>query len=176
MRKSLILASLFVFVFTSNVFAADVSGNWVLKMIGRQGEVSIDMVVKATGENLKITAKHPSYGDMVGNGTLKGEAITMTLSTTGETKREYEFKGTVTGNKMAGTREVKMPARTEGSASGTGDKTAARGEGAPSGTGDKTAARGQGTPSGAASQGGAPSGQSGAPSQTISNVWTAEKK
>ena len=89
MRKSLILASLLVFIFASDVFAADVSGNWVLKMTGRQGEVSIDMAIKATGEDLKITGKHPSYGDMVGNGTLKGNAITMTLSTTGETKREY---------------------------------------------------------------------------------------
>jgi hypothetical protein len=45
MRKSLILASLLVFIFASDVFAADVSGNWVLKMTGRQGEVSIDMTL-----------------------------------------------------------------------------------------------------------------------------------
>ena len=84
MRKLSLIATLFVFIFTSSAWAADVSGNWTLKWSGRQGEESIPVVIKAAGENLTITAKHPTLGDMAGTGTIKGNDITMNLTATGE--------------------------------------------------------------------------------------------
>jgi hypothetical protein len=195
MRKVLFMVTLFVFILTSQLWAADISGNWTLKMSGRQGEVSMDMAIKAAGENLTITAKHPTMGDMNGTGTLKGNAITMNLTSTGERKMEVEFKGTVSGNKMSGTREFKMSAGGQGGAPGgqAGQGGAPGGQagqgGAPGGqAGQGGAPGGQagqgGAPGGQAGQGGAPGGQAGqggapggqAGGQATSNAWTAEKK
>jgi hypothetical protein len=175
MRKILFLTTMLAFIFTSSVWAADISGNWTLKMSGRQGEESIDMVIKAAGENLTVTAKHPMLGDMAGTGTLKGDAISMNITATGERKIGFDLKGTVTGNKMAGTREVIRPAGAQGGAPGgaqgaQGGQAPAGGQGAQGG--QAPAGSGQ-APAGA--QGGAPAGGQGA-GQTMSNAWTAEKK
>ena len=102
MRKSLLLMSLLMFVFALNVLAADVSGIWALKMKGPQGEESFDMVIKATGENLSVTATHPSLQGMTGTGTLKGDTIKFNLKTTGKMQVQFDFSGTVSGNKMTG--------------------------------------------------------------------------
>jgi hypothetical protein len=183
MRKILFMVTMFAFIFTSSVWAADISGTWTLKMAGRQGDVTMDLAIKATGDNLTITAKHPMMGDMAGTGTLKGDAITMNLTATGEMKMGFSFTGTVTGNKMAGTREMVRPAGgmgmmpgAQGSApaGGQGSAPAAGGQaGAPAGgQGGAPAAGGQAMPGGGMMQG----GQGGMPMANVSNAWTAEKK
>lgn len=189
MRKLSLIATLFAFIFTSSAWAADVSGDWTLKWSGRQGEESIPIVIKAAGGNLTVTAKHPTLGDMAGTGTLKGNDITMNLTATGEMKIGFDLKGTVTGNKMAGTREVKMPegagrgGAAAGGPAGGAQGQAAGGQGAPAGAG-QGAAQGMGqsgqAPAGAqAGQAGgqvAPGGQAGGQGrQAMSNEWTAEK-
>jgi hypothetical protein len=184
MRKILFMVTMFAFIFTSSVWASDISGTWTLKMAGRQGDVTMDLAIKSVGENLTITAKHPMMGDMAGNGTLKGNAITMNLTATGEMKMGYSFTGTVTGNKMAGTREMVRPAGGMGMMPG-----GAQGSAPAGGQGSAPAAGGQ---AGAAEdkQGGAPAaggqamqgrgmmqgGQGGMPMANVSNAWTAEKK
>jgi hypothetical protein len=177
MRKLLFLTTVLVFIFTSNVWAADISGNWTLKWSGRQGEESVPIVIKAAGDNLTVTAKHPTLGDMAGTGTLKGNDITMNLTATGEMKIGFDLKGTLTGNKMAGTREIVRPAGAQGGAQGSRGQAAGEQGGAPGG---QAPAGGQGAMQGAPSgqapaggQGGAPGGQGGG--QTMSNAWTAEK-
>lgn len=166
MRKVLFFTTLLAFIFASSVWAADITGTWILKYSGQGGERTLDMVIKADGENLTVTTKHPTLGDMAGTGTLKGDAITMTLTSTGERKVGFELKGTVTDNKMAGTREIKRP---------NGDSGGARGD-APGG--DSGGERG-GAPSrdSGGGRGGAQGGDSGGAShQPASNAWTAEKK
>ena len=152
MRKVLFLTTLLAFVLTSSVWAADISGNWTLKWSGRQGEESVPIVIKAAGDKLTVTAKHPTLGDMAGTGTLKGNDITMNLTATGEMEIGFDLKGTLTGNKMAGTREIVRPAGAQGGAQ-SGRGQAAGGQGAPTGAA-------QGAPQGMAEQG-APSGQGG---------------
>jgi hypothetical protein len=200
MRKVLFLTAVLAFVFTSSVWAADISGNWTLKMSGRQGEESIPMVIKATGENLTVTATHPMLQAMAGTGTIKGDVVNFNLKATGQMQIEFVFTGKVTGTKMAGTREVKMAAGggqggAPGGQGGQGGAPAAGGQGgAPGGQGGQApaggqagqggapAAGGQGgqAPAGGAAPGGqgggqgAPGGQGGAQAQ-VSNAWTAEK-
>jgi hypothetical protein len=154
MSKVLSMISLFTFVFTSTLWAADVSGTWTLKMAAQLKEVSMDLALRAAGENLTITGKHPVFGDMTGIGTLKGNAIDMSLASTGERKVQIQFKGTVTDNKMEGTRELKMISSTVPvpgirSSAPIGDTNA----GAP-----------------------AAGGQINAPVQAVPDAWTAEKK
>jgi hypothetical protein len=183
MRKVLFLTTLLVFVFTSQIWAADISGTWVLKYTGSQGdERAMDMVIKAAGQNLTISTTHPSLGEMAGTGKLAGNDITMTITATGERKMGFELKGTVTGNKMAGTREVVRPEGDSGEGSGrsSGDRPS-RDSGEDSGrsSGDRPS-RDSGEDSGRSS-GDRPSRDSGEDSggaqrQATSNTWTAEKK
>jgi hypothetical protein len=137
MRKILFISSLLTFLFTSSIWAANISGTWVLKYTGNQGdERSYDMVIKAAGEDLTVTATHPSLGEMAGTGTLKGSDIAMTLTATGERKIGFVLTGTVTGDKMAGTREVNAPERDASEASqsgGRGDSSGGGREGAEMG-------------------------------------------
>jgi hypothetical protein len=185
MRKVLFLTTVLAFVFTSSVWAADISGNWTLKMTGPQGEESVPLVIKAAGENLTVTGTHTSFKEMTGTGTLKGDAITFNLKAA---SMEFVFTGKVTGNKMAGTREVKMGSG--GGQGGQGGAPAGGQGGAPAGGQGGAPAGGQGgAPAGgqggapAGGQGGAPAGgQGGAPAggqgggQSMSSAWTAEKK
>ena len=166
MRKILFLASLLVFVLSSSVWAANVSGTWALKMTSPMGqEEAMDLVIKDADGNLTIETKHPMLGDMKGTGTLEGNAITMNIEATGQMPIAIEFTGTVTGNKMAGTREIKMSGGARGGAPGGG----APGGGAPGG-----GAPGGGAPGGGAPGGGAPGGAAGGGEP--SNAWTAVKK
>ena len=200
MRKILCLTPLFALVLSSSVWAADVSGTWALKMAGPQGDENFDVVIKAAGENLTVsTANHPMLQAMEGTGTLKGDAINFSLKATGQMAIEIAFTGKVTGDKMAGTREIKMSGG-GGGAPGGGDQQAAggrQGGGAPGG-GEQAAggARGGGeapaggqAPAGGGQQGGggAPGGQAGGGGtpggggggmdmSSISNEWSAVKK
>jgi len=153
MRKVLFLSTVLAFIFTSSVWAADISGNWTLKMTGPSGEEQVPMVIKASGETLTVTGTHTSFKEMTGTGTLKGDAITFNLKSA---QMEFKFTGKVAGNKMSGTREVSMASGGQGGAAG----------------GQGGAAGGQGGAAGG--QGGAAGGQGGG--QSMSNAWTAEKK
>ena len=191
MRKVLFLTTVLAFVFTSSVWAADISGDWTLKMSGRQGEESMPMAIKANGENLTVTATHSMLQAMAGTGTIKGDVVNFNLKATGQMQIEFVFTGKVTGNKMAGTREVKMSGSggqggaPGGQAGGQGGAPAAQGGqgGAPAGQAGGQAPAGAqgGAPGGqapAGAQGGAPGGQAGGQGggQAMSNAWTAEKK
>lgn len=147
MRK-VFLAALLVFISASVGLAADVSGNWTLKMQGPMGDEEISLVIKSSGENLNITAMHSMLQELAGTGSLKGDTIKFKLDATGQMPIGFEFTGTVAGNKMSGTREIKM------------------GAGGPGGG-----------PGGAA-EGGAPGGGPGGgmDMSKISKDWTAEKK
>lgn len=200
MRKILFISSLLTFLFTSSIWAADISGTWVLKYAGNQGdERAYDMLIKADGEKLTVTATHPSLGEMAGTGTLKGGDIAMTLTATGERKIGFVLTGTVTGNKMAGTREVKVPDDAkEGAQSGdkSGAQRSRRDSSGDDQSGAQRGARGDASggdqsgsqrPSRGDSSGGAQAGSQGGASgkapgsdsskaKVSSKEWTAEKK
>jgi hypothetical protein len=199
MRKVLLLTTLLVFIFTSQIWAADISGTWVLKYQGRSGdERALDMVIKAAGKNLTITTTHPSLGEMAGTGKLVGNDITITLMATGERKVGFELKGIVTDNKMAGTRETVRPEgdSSEGSDRSSGDRPSRDSDDSsdrssgdrPSRDSDDSSGRSSGDrpsrdsgDSSGRSSGEPPSGAQGDDSggrqrQATSNTWTAEKK
>jgi hypothetical protein len=170
MRKILFLTAVLAFVFTSSVWATDISGKWTLKMSGRQGEETIPVVVRTAGDNFTVTAVHPALTAMEGTGTIKGDAVNFNLKVGGEMQIEFVFSGKVTWNKMSGAREIKISAG-RGGPGGQG--------GPPSGgeppAGDEQPPRG--------GQGDVPGGQGNATvsskvgdwGQSISNAWTAEK-
>jgi hypothetical protein len=151
MRKILFPICFLLLAFSSAVWADDISGAWTIKMKGLEGEEEIEMVIKATGEKLKITAQHPMFDEMSGNGRLKGDAIKFKLQAKNGMPMSIEFKGTVTGNKMSGTREIQ-----------TG--------GGPGGFGGPDGPGGFGGPPGG------PGDFGGMDTSKISKEWTAEKQ
>jgi hypothetical protein len=153
MRKVLLLLPLLVFSVTAIASAADVAGNWTVNMSGRRGAETLDLAIKANGNELAISGKHSRLGDMKGSGTLNGNNIVMSVIATGERKLGYKLEGTVTGDKMAGTLEI------DRSSMGGGG---ARGGGAAGGA------------AGGATNGGARG--AGRNTSSISNEWTAERK
>ena len=186
MRKVLFLTTLLAFILTSSTWATDISGKWTLKMWGAGAEESVLLVIKATGENLTITCTHPTLKEMTGTGTLKGDAISFNLKSS---SMEIGFSGKVTGNKMAGTREVKSAGGggrqggasggEAGGATGGQGQAPAGGQGAPGGQspagGGQAPAGGQGGAPGAqGAQGGGQAPAGGAQAQG-SEAWTAEK-
>lgn len=179
MRKVLFLTALCAFVFTSSVWAADISGTWTIKMKSPMGEdESFTVAVKQAGENLTVaTADHPKLKEMAGTGTLKGDAVTMSLKATGQMAIEMVFTGKVAGNKIAGTREIKMAAGGGApggavSAESGGKEEAPAGAPPAGGAAPAGAAPAGGAPAGAAPAGGAPGGAK----AEVSNAFTAEKK
>jgi hypothetical protein len=186
MRKIFFLTSLVTFLFTTSIWAADISGTWVLKYQGHSGDERVlDMVIAGAGENLTVAMTHPSLGEMAGTGALKGNDITLTLAASGEKKIGFELKGTVTGNKMAGTREVKMPERdqSEGARGGdqSGGQRGAKGESSDADQGgSKREARGEASGGTRAEAKGGETGKApesdSSKAKETSNTWTAEKK
>lgn len=177
MRKGLFLTAMLAFIFTSSVWAADISGTWTVKMQSPQGaDESYDLAIKAVGDNLTITGTHPKLETLAGTGTLKGNAITIKIFATGSMKVVLDFEGTVSGNKMSGTRDIRTAPATGSpdSAPAAGVQGAAPPPGGQGAPGGQAPAGGQGAPG----AGGSPAGdsQGGAPAKVGSKAWTAEKK
>ena len=105
MLRALFQTGLLLLLFSSAISAADVSGTWTLKMKGLDGDEQMDIVIKVSGEKLKMTVTHPMFDRMSGSGHLKGDAIRFKLNAE-EMPMSIEFTGTVTGNKMSGTRVI----------------------------------------------------------------------
>ena len=108
MRKIFFVFAVLLFTTSATVYAADVSGDWMLSMSGPQGAETIDMAIDANDSALTITGTHSVLGEMTGSGTIDGDVIEMTLDTTGGMKIGFIFEGIVTGGEMRGTREVNM--------------------------------------------------------------------
>jgi hypothetical protein len=186
MRKVLFLTALLAFVFTSSVWAADISGTWALKMTGPNGAENFDVVIKDAGGKLTITGTHPQLKEFTGTGTLNGDAITMSLKFTAMPV-EFAFIGKVTGNMMAGTKEINVSASAAGGQGGGASAAGGQGGGAPAAGGQGGGApaaggQGGGAPAAGGQGGGAPAagGQGGGGASTdmskIDKNWTAEKK
>ena len=159
MRKVLLLLPLLVFSVTAIASAADVAGNWTVNMTGRRGAETLDLAIKANGNDLIISGTHSRLGDVAGSGTLNGNAIVMTVTATGQRKLGYKLEGIVAGDKMAGTREIDRSNIDGGT----------RGGGAAGGAAAGSARSGGGAAGGAAGGGGRDTG-------SVSNEWTAERK
>jgi hypothetical protein len=161
MRKVLFLLVVFALAVAAPVYAANVSGIWTVTMSNPMGqEETFDLDIKDNGGSLTVTGTHPQLTGLEGTGTLKGNAITMDVKSTGQMAVGLAFEGKVTGNKMEGTRKIEMAAGGGGQGGAPGG-----GEGsAPAGGGEG------GAPGGG--QGGAPGGGGG----EASDAWSAVKK
>lgn len=105
MRKFYVLCMLLALCVVSPVMAADISGNWQLDMSGPAGPETVKFSVNISGEKLAITGEHSSFGEFKGAGTLKGDVINMTFPfDVNGTLVNFVFDGTVTGDKMEGTK------------------------------------------------------------------------
>lgn len=181
MRKVLFLIAVLVFAVAAPVCAANIGGTWTLIQAGPGGEETFDLVIQDNGGSLEVTGEHETLGGLAGTGSLSGSDITMSVTASGPIPTVLVFQGKVTGNKMAGTREIKMDPAPGGAPGGGGQG------GAPGGgdQGGAPPAGGQGGAPGGG-QGGAPAGgQGSAPDggmdaggdlSSLSNAWTAVKK
>lgn len=166
MRKLLFMTAMVAFILTPSAWAADINGTWTVTWWGAGAEESFPVDIKAAGETLTITGTHPGFGEMTGTGTLKGNDVSMTLTSA---SMDIALTGKLTGQKMEGTREIK-------SAGGGGrDGGAPEGGGAGGPQGDMG-----GAPAGAAGgpqgdMGGAPQGDQGADAAGGNENWVAIK-
>ncbi len=112
MGKILFFFALLAFLFTPSAWSADISGTWTFSMKNAQNkDESVDLLIKAAGENLTVTtSSHPALKNLVGSGTLKGDAVAISVKTIDEHNIEFIFTGKVEGNKITGTRELKLGA------------------------------------------------------------------
>ena len=112
MSKVLFFFAMLIFLFTPSAWSADISGTWTVTMKNAQNkEESFDLIIKADGENLTVTtSSHPALKNLVGSGTLKGDNVAISVKTIDEHNIEFIFTGTVAGDKMKGTRELKLGA------------------------------------------------------------------
>jgi len=110
MRKVLFLFTLLAFLVVTPAWPADISGTWTVTMKNAQNkDESFDLVIRAVGENLTVTtSNHPALKNLVGTGTIKGYAVAISVKTIDEHDIEFVFTGKVAGNKMTGTRELKL--------------------------------------------------------------------
>ena len=151
MSKILFPCCCLLLALSSDVWADDISGTWTIKMKGLEGgDEEFEMVLNAKGEKLNITAQHPTYNEMSGSGRLKRNTVKFKLEAQNGMPMSIEFKGTVTGNKMSGTRAFEFG-------------------GGPGGFGGPDDPGGFGGP-----PPGGPFNM--ASTSKISNEWTAEKK
>jgi len=186
MRKSLLLAILFIFVFASSSLAdkfsgSDISGTWAISTIGAMGDEYYDLFINAFDGDLTVTATHPQLGPMSGTGTLKGNAIKFKLKASGPNLPiQIEFTGTVTGSKMTGTKLVsgipdneKTAAQKGGSANAGNAADATGGARGGSAGGEAGSGRGGAGGNAAGSAGGGSSEMSEMPNP---GPWTAGLK
>ena len=170
MRKVLACVILSVFFLTSPAWSADISGEWSVSQKNNEGvDDTFDVTIKAAGETLTITGNHSKIGKLSGTGTLKGDAVNMTINAEGATGKgslTFIYDGNLTGNKMSGTKETKMNASAGGQGGGQG--------GAAAGGAQSAQSMPQGGAQGAS--GGTPGGAPGAASGAVSNAWTAVRK
>lgn len=178
MRRVLCLLAVLLFAVAAPVYAANLSGTWALTQAGPQGDESFDLVITDNGGSLEITGTHEMLGELAGTGTVTGSDISMSVKASAPIAVELVLKGTVTGNKMAGTREIKMDAA-PGGGGGQGGAPAGGGDqgGAPPAGGQGGAPEGgQGGAPGGGDQGGAPADDAGGDLSGLANTWSAVMK
>jgi hypothetical protein len=167
MRKSLILLAAIMFSFCTSAFAADVSGDWTIEFTDIMGPQKWDVNFKTTGETLDVTVKNAQSGDSKCTGTLKGDQLAFTYTQKGGGGDMYiEFKGTVKGNKIEGTRELFADPSGAGYTGGAKPGTQAGSASAAKGGGGAPAGGQGAAPSGGSQGGGAPPGGQGGASSS----------
>jgi hypothetical protein len=160
MRKVMFSVLMAALVITTSAWAADLSGTWTISFTKVDGaEDSFDVAIKDAGGSLTITGTHSQLGALSGSGTLNGDAVTMDIKATGQLPLEMIFSGKVAGNKISGTREIKMTGTQSGSAPAAGGQS---GQAAGGQSGQAPASGGQGA--------------QGAATGEASNAFTAVKK
>jgi hypothetical protein len=144
-----LLAVALVALFAMTAAAADVSGNWIAQIPGRQGATTeTTFTFKAEGAKLTGSVTNQMGEQAISEGQVSGDDISFaTITKRNEMEIKMVYKGKVAGNEIQFTRT-----REGGGAPGGG----APGGGAPSG-----AAPGGGAPGGGAPGGGAPGGGGG---------------
>lgn len=156
--------------------SAGISGKWTITWWGAGKEESFPIEVKASGENLTITGTHPTFKEMTGTGTLKGDAVSVTLKSA---SMQIDLTGKLAGNNMSGTRKIKASGGGPGGAAPGGQGGAPGGQGGAPQGGAPAGAQG-GLPAGGAGgapggQGGDPAGGQGADGAGGNENWTAVK-
>jgi hypothetical protein len=142
------------------------------------------LAITAVSGELTIDAVHPMFGNVAGTGTLAGSKVTMHLAVAGGIgKVVVDFEGSVTGDKMEGTRLISYdhsedsggaaPGGSPGGASPEGGMPPGSDPGGqPAGPpeGGMPGGPGEGVPGAGGPGGGAPAGGD------IPDTWTAVRK
>ena len=108
MKKTLTLIFVALALVSLTAYAlVDVSGTWEMTREGRNGPMTSDFTIEQDGSKITVTMPGRQGDDVVGEGTIEGNAIQWTI--TRDTPRgEFvmEYTGTVDGDAMSGTMSV----------------------------------------------------------------------
>ena len=111
MKRAILLAGLFVLVFSVGLFAqgaakdkkVDVTGTWELSMEGPDGPMTVTAVYKQEGEKLTGTQASPMGGEDKLEGTVKDNVIQYTIHVDmGGQQMAIPFTGKVDGDTITG--------------------------------------------------------------------------
>lgn len=113
MRKNVLRAIFFFMLvaFGASTFAqegtANVSGEWEVTIESPRGPMTSTAKFVQDGEKITVTMTGPRGGESTGEGTVKGNAITWTITrSTPRGEMTVVYKGTVEGTTMSGTVEM----------------------------------------------------------------------
>jgi hypothetical protein len=112
MKNCIIAVVAALALFTTGLFAADVTGKWSAEMQGRDGQKRVQTFnLKAEGDKLTGTVSSPMGERPIVDGKVTGEDVSFAVEVefNGE-KRKIEYTGKIVGD------ELKMK-------SGTGERT-----------------------------------------------------
>jgi hypothetical protein len=82
---------------------ASAAGEWELVAATQKGEVTWKVIFTQTGESLDVSMTGPRGYEVMGKGTLKGDAIEWSIRVNSpRSEMDIVYKGTVAGDTMAG--------------------------------------------------------------------------
>ncbi len=101
-RRSLsLIPILFLSLIAASILAADVAGDWTLKVSAPDGDHAAKLSITQEGEKIS-GALSGDQGQFKLEGTVKGEEIQFTVHYTGDEPMAIPFNGKLQGDKMAG--------------------------------------------------------------------------
>jgi hypothetical protein len=104
---TLAFALVFLLIGLAGAYDGDVTGDWEMTMVTPRAERTSTVHFEQDGEKITVTMEGRQGGEIIGEGTIKGNEIEWTISrSTPRGDMTMSYKGTVDGDSMSGTVEL----------------------------------------------------------------------
>ncbi len=107
MRRPLLVSLIFMGLIVLAAWAADISGQWVAEIPGRQGQAqTTTFTFKADGDRLTGTIATPRGETPISDGKIQGDDVSFTQTLEfGGNQMKFLYKGKVAGSEIKFTRQ-----------------------------------------------------------------------